>query len=110
MVIGIGGTTFNALVSDECGVCGSVGVGILSFSLYLEIAMFEPRSAYFSFFQNAHQSQMLAFVKGTIVIFYFFILYINYPNALFYCLIFSYFISVILQTYFEPVKFTSDEE
>lgn len=46
----IGGVSFNALISDEAGVCGSIPIGVISFSQYLEYVIFKPRSSVFSFF------------------------------------------------------------
>lgn len=39
-VVSFGGVCFNVMVSDEPGIAGSAGVGIISFSLYLEMVLF----------------------------------------------------------------------
>ncbi|KRX08153.1 hypothetical protein PPERSA_01698 [Pseudocohnilembus persalinus] len=76
------GTLFQSLISDDFGVAGATGVGVISFGLNLEYRQFQPKSGQFFYYHNHQQTQTFGLLKMLGIMLYFYLIYISYPNCL----------------------------
>lgn len=101
---GIGGITFNIILTNEPGVAGSVPLGAFLFSLTLEGYIFQSKLLQLSLFQNARQPILIPFFKSCALLLYFFWMYLNFQNTLFYGMIGAYIICLLLWEFLKPTS------